>query len=620
MSDSSIETKISNLISWGESHGCQIDPRIKFVYNNDGSGVSAILNLPEGGRKDDQDDQDIVIDISNDVILTPEVAHESLKEVIPPTALESLDGFQVLQVYLTFLRHGENYVNSNWLHYINLLPLEISSPLAWSSNDLNLYLSNTNLINGCHLKLREIYKKFLNFRKLLVNSVVDDQQDENQEHDIEYIQSLYHSYCDDDNNMHHWFNFKSYLWSYLIITSRSFPYKLIHDSDELFDSKFNKLNSVILLPIIDLLNHKPKSKIYWNGNIANKQNFKITKLIKDYQNEVCETSGDGNTDLQIYNNYGPKGNEELLMGYGFTIRGNEFDTLLLSLNISKLLSDLQNDDSGKLIENFNLFLPTLESYTNSIVDRQPGNNDGNAAKSELIANPIYISNINHIIPKGLLELYCFINRKDKEEHISLNSLLNSINDLRKSLNMKYKNKFSVTNNNDTDNSINYNEINSNNYKIGQLNLYNLFIKNLKNLEKKLLKIYRKNLIIKKDLVKKSIEFNEFLNDLEIHDFISNELYFIIWILYIVSPPPPASPESDSFRPDWIIAKFKEYTKTDTAEYEVHDITPVLSKYWGHTEFQIANKVLLENSYLKGSDQEIILIESDIIIQSLEEFL
>lgn len=615
MSDSSIETKISNLISWGESNGCQIDPRIKFIYNNDGSGVSAILNVPD--VEQESDDQDIVIDISNDVILTPEAAYESLKEVIPVSVLDSFDGFQVLQIYLTYLRYNNNYMNSKWFNYIDLLPIEINSPLIWSLNDLNLYLSNTNLINGCHLKLIEIYKKFLNFKNLLNLS---EQQDEHHDDDddIEYIHNFYHSNSDSAN----WFNFKSYLWSYLIITSRSFPYKLIHnlDNNNSNNSKFNKLNSVILLPIIDLLNHKPKSKVYWNGNINNEKNFKFTKLIKDYKIEV---DSNDNNDLQIYNNYGPKGNEELFMGYGFTIKDNEFDTLLLSLNISQKLNDLQNDTTNKLIKNFNLFLPTLESYTNSIVDDDDDEKKIGNDTIKINDNPIYISNINHIIPKGLLELYCFLNRKENDDHITLNSLFNSINDLRKSLNMKYKNKLNITTNIKENN---FNEINSNNYKIGQLNLYNLFIKDLKILEKNLLKIYRKNLIIKKDLIKKSIKFNEFLKDPNIYDddFISNELYFIIWILYIVNPP-IGSPDSDSdlesFRPDWIIAKFKEYSNNDTTEYQVHDIiNPILFKYWSEIDFQIANKILLENSYLKGSNEEIILIESDIIIKSIEEFI
>ncbi|KAL9113296.1 MAG: hypothetical protein Q9227_002631 [Pyrenula ochraceoflavens] len=66
----------------------------------------------------------------------------------------------------------------------------------------------------------------------------------------------------------------------------------------------------VLIPILDLLNYRPITQVEWQAGFSNVS----LKVLEDLQSgqEVC-------------NNYGPKDNERLLLGYGFAIESNPFD-------------------------------------------------------------------------------------------------------------------------------------------------------------------------------------------------------------------------------------------------------------------------------------------------------
>jgi hypothetical protein len=72
----------------------------------------------------------------------------------------------------------------------------------------------------------------------------------------------------------------------------------------------------VLFPVIDIPNHSPTSRVDWSFDPGR---FSIT--IKD-----SVDAGD-----EVFNNYGPKSNDELLLGYGFCIPDNVDDKVLLTL-------------------------------------------------------------------------------------------------------------------------------------------------------------------------------------------------------------------------------------------------------------------------------------------------
>ncbi|KAG9681534.1 SET domain-containing protein, partial [Aureobasidium melanogenum] len=72
----------------------------------------------------------------------------------------------------------------------------------------------------------------------------------------------------------------------------------------------------VLFPGMDTGNHNPNARVDW---AYDPDSFSLT---------ISEAVQSGS---QIYNNYGPKSSEELLMGYGFCAPNNPYDGLLLAM-------------------------------------------------------------------------------------------------------------------------------------------------------------------------------------------------------------------------------------------------------------------------------------------------
>jgi hypothetical protein len=76
------------------------------------------------------------------------------------------------------------------------------------------------------------------------------------------------------------------------------------------------LDFPVLFPVVDIPNHLPDAKMNWAYDPGL---FSIA---------LAQPVSSGS---EIYNNYGPKGNDELLLGYGFCLANNPFDKVLLTL-------------------------------------------------------------------------------------------------------------------------------------------------------------------------------------------------------------------------------------------------------------------------------------------------
>ena len=119
-------------------------------------------------------------------------------------------------------------------------------------------------------------------------------------------------------------------WAATIFGSRSFtsqvldatlPADLAHLKHQPKNAPYNLVNLFadrfgVLLPLLDLLNHKPGAKVEWQA----RYNFVGLQILESYESgqEIC-------------NNYGPRDNEGLLLAYGFTIENNPFDHLVISI-------------------------------------------------------------------------------------------------------------------------------------------------------------------------------------------------------------------------------------------------------------------------------------------------
>lgn len=119
------------------------------------------------------------------------------------------------------------------------------------------------------------------------------------------------------------------------LSSRAFPSSLLDDPPSL-----NHPDAFpILVPIADMLNHARGTPISWSI----------------YRPEISEGSpslslishGQKQAGDELYNNYGPKPNDELLLGYGFVVEDNPEDMLLLKLPANEKRYSIGRKASGE---------------------------------------------------------------------------------------------------------------------------------------------------------------------------------------------------------------------------------------------------------------------------------
>lgn len=127
------------------------------------------------------------------------------------------------------------------------------------------------------------------------------------------------------------YNYRLFRWASTIFGSRSFTSQVLDDTkpadtarpmgkkepnhqmlSKLFSERF-----AVLLPLLDILNHRPAALVEWQA----RTNYVGLQILEDYQ------SGQ-----EVYNNYGPRDNEGLLMSYGFVIEDNLYEHVLISIN------------------------------------------------------------------------------------------------------------------------------------------------------------------------------------------------------------------------------------------------------------------------------------------------
>lgn len=113
------------------------------------------------------------------------------------------------------------------------------------------------------------------------------------------------------------FTWQRYLTAATYLSSRAFPSSLLDPT--------SPTSQPVLLPGIDALNHARGQAITWAVTFPEtndtSQEPKISLVL-----HTATTKGD-----ELFNNYGPKPNSELILGYGFSIPHNPDDTIVLKI-------------------------------------------------------------------------------------------------------------------------------------------------------------------------------------------------------------------------------------------------------------------------------------------------
>ncbi|KAH7092983.1 hypothetical protein FB567DRAFT_514396 [Paraphoma chrysanthemicola] len=186
--------------------------------------------------------------------------------------------------YLLLIEQRKKGTASPWHAYLAALPGpdSMTTPL-WFDEDDMAFLAGTGLMPAIKERKAEYQQQWQNAVKVL--SEIDAAQSA----DID---------------------FQSFLWAATICTSRAFISTHILPDRETFP---------ILFPVVDILNHSAEAQVEWA--FETNQSFSL-KLLNG------ETFIPGQ---ELFNNYAPKQNDELLLGYGFCLENHAIEQFSLKL-------------------------------------------------------------------------------------------------------------------------------------------------------------------------------------------------------------------------------------------------------------------------------------------------
>ncbi|KAJ2456090.1 hypothetical protein EV183_000433 [Coemansia sp. RSA 2336] len=219
------------------------------------------------------------IQLPHHLMITSRVCRDALST---DSWTPKIEGDALLHVFLIYQRFVAEK-SSFWRPFIDVLPTEFQTPLVFADSELEL-LKNTNIPSAAKEQRDSLRKTYQEILEDVPETVVP--------RDV--------------------LTFENYMWAAMIMMSRTFTGKLLAQKDE--------NDTRIMLPFVDMLNHDVQAKV----------EFTDTESTLDVA--TCVDIGQGD---EVCYSYGPKGNDELLLGYGFIIPNNPYNRYTLRLNYAQ---------------------------------------------------------------------------------------------------------------------------------------------------------------------------------------------------------------------------------------------------------------------------------------------
>lgn len=501
------------MLQWGRVNGVMISDEIEF-REDPIKGICAFANKNFVEPR---------IMIPNDLIITGKLAHS----LFPNLLIDEKTNNTWLKMLLCKMKFDkdDHVIDSNgknltkfFQHYLRALPKSFNNPIVWKSEELQM-LRGTNLGNSIREKFKGLYSEWYNcimdnsehFDKVVIEDELKGYEDfDNKTHD-EMFDMIINNTIKQTPGV--WYSMSAFLWSYLILISRAFPEYIINGG--------SAKENVMLLPILDLLNHDNYSKVNWEGDING--NFIFT-------NECGISEGD-----EIFNNYGGKGNEELLNGYGFVLEHNLFDNVLLRIKFDKKMIKKMKQDGLKL---FSMKDFTWFAFDNDISGKNINdiNNRRNEEEEDDDGITLLINNHSEEMVTEMLNIFSYVSVKNKDEtYKSIRPQLAGVQVLRNALEYKIeviKDPIGIK-----EHSVDrYRRRCCEIYKKGQIEVLNNNIKMVKHIEKKLMKENSKGMVNIDKIMKHDVEFieKELINVFKKKNdevvFDDNFQILVIWII------------------------------------------------------------------------------------------
>ncbi|KIO31912.1 hypothetical protein M407DRAFT_67389, partial [Tulasnella calospora MUT 4182] len=301
---------------WAKENGGFIHPALRFMPTADGSKVVAMDNIPPHSP---------VLSCPFSLAITPETSSAALNTWLQRTAKaeDSLIWEQSTQNW-TERMFICSYIVTHWLArdsgLLESAPelrhfpyLETLPPFRLLSNSLTFCDAEMELLKGTNL-----YGATIDRRNELLEQ-------------CQRCQSVFKRYIP---NLADGFTFERYQTAAIYISSRSFPSILLSPNPSLAPTASSPSHP-ILLPLLDSLNHERSTPVTWMVDGMANAGSPISRPASGVPSGELAVSIVVGSEIQaeseVLNNYGPKPNSELILGYGFALPVNPDDTVILQL-------------------------------------------------------------------------------------------------------------------------------------------------------------------------------------------------------------------------------------------------------------------------------------------------
>ncbi|KAJ2721685.1 hypothetical protein GGI07_003800 [Coemansia sp. Benny D115] len=271
--DNENAARLAVFTAWLEENGADLS-NIELRYTPDsGNCVYARQDIPK---------DTLYINIPQKLVITGKVCNKALS-----TEAQNGDcGLTERALLATFLVH-ERYqagAKSFWAPYIDILPAEFHTPLFFNEKELGV-LRGTPAEHAIEDRRNDLETEYRRAAAAVSGKMSEEVM-----------------------------TFERYAWAASAVMSRAFSKALMEGYDE------QSAGSQVLLPLLDMVNHQARRRVTWLAH-ANGVGFVTGSLLEGGQ--------------QVFNNYGPKSNEELMIGYGFCLAGNEFSHFHIRVNYER---------------------------------------------------------------------------------------------------------------------------------------------------------------------------------------------------------------------------------------------------------------------------------------------
>ncbi|KAI0311446.1 SET domain-containing protein [Amylostereum chailletii] len=282
-------TAIQDFQEWFTRHGGRFHPSVR--YAPDSSGFSIVTAEPVASNA-------TIVTCPFSLAITPSLSLRVLSDI--NITVTGWSERQLVCSYIVFHWIISPETLSVFMHapYLNTLPdaTKLRTPLHFTPEELET-LKGTNMYGATMDRKRDWLAEWEKCRKDIATT------------------------------NEHWaeaFTWDRYLTASTYLSSRAFPSTLLSASPSLVQTA---ASHPVLLPGVDALNHARAQPVSW---VVNTPSLTGPSLREEpsisLQSHIFLPAG-----AEVFNNYGPKPNSELLLGYGFSLPENPDDTIVLKI-------------------------------------------------------------------------------------------------------------------------------------------------------------------------------------------------------------------------------------------------------------------------------------------------